>query len=163
VGLGEVVEVETWSALSMVTNPVTGPIEVAGAELGDTLVVEVLDIELPEEGTTSIILGFGALEGWLNLMEPRRKVSKIRDDIIHYVTDFGRTIPLKAEPFIGTIGVSPSFEAITTLAPGSHGGNMDCPDIKPGNTLMLPVQRKGALFGLGDVHAARARGRCSHP
>jgi len=155
---GEVVEVETWSALSKVTNPVTGPIEIKGAEPGDTLVVEVLSIELPGEGTTSIIPGFGALEGWLNLMEPRSKTSEIRDGMINYVTDGGRTIPLKADPFIGTIGVSPAFEAITTLAPGPHGGNMDCPDIRPGNSLMLPVFRQGALFGLGDVHAVQGDG-----
>jgi amidase len=155
---GEVVEVETWSALSKVTNPVTGPIEIVGAEPGDTLVVEVLSIELPGEGTTSIIPGFGALEGWLNLMEPRSKTSEIRDGVINYVTDGGRTIPLKADPFIGTIGVSPAFEAITTLAPGPHGGNMDCPDIRPGKSLMLPVFRQGALFGLGDVHAVQGDG-----
>jgi amidase len=155
---GEVVEVETWSALSKVTNPVTGPIEIVGAEPGDTLVVEVLSIELPEEGTTSIIPGFGALEGWLNLMEPRSKTSMIRDGVINFVTDGGRTIPLKADPFIGTIGVSPAFEAITTLAPGPHGGNMDCPDIRPGNRLMLPVFRQGALFGLGDIHAVQGDG-----
>ena len=155
---GEVVEVETWSALSKVTNPVTGPIEIKGAEPGDTLVVEVLSIELPGEGTTSIIPGFGALEGWLNLMEPRSKTSEIRDGMINYVTDGGKTIPLKADPFIGTIGVSPAFEAITTLAPGPHGGNMDCPDIRPGNRLMLPVFQKGALFGLGDVHAVQGDG-----
>jgi len=155
---GEIVEVETWSALSKVTNPVTGPIEIVGAEPGDTLVVEVLGIELPGEGTTSIIPGFGALEGWLNLMEPRSKTSEIMDGMINYVTDGGRTIPLKADPFIGTIGVSPAFEAITTLAPGPHGGNMDCPDIRPGNRLMLPVFQKGALFGLGDVHAVQGDG-----
>lgn len=155
---GEVVEVETWSALERVTNPVTGPIEVEGAEAGDTLVVEILDIELPNEGTTAIIPSFGGLEGWLNLMEPRRKMCEIREGRVLYVTDGGETIELEADPFIGTIGVSPEFESITTLAPGRHGGNMDCPDVRPGNTLMLPVFRPGALLGLGDVHAVQGDG-----
>jgi len=155
---GEVVEVETWSTLERVTNPVTGPIEVEGAEPGDTLVVEILDIELPDVGTTAIIPSFGGLEGWLNLMEPRRKMCEIREGKVLYVTDGGDTVELEADPFIGTIGVSPEFESITTLSPGRHGGNMDCPDVRPGNTLMLPVFRPGALLGLGDVHAVQGDG-----
>ncbi len=152
---GETVEVETWSALSRVTNPVTGPIYVEGAEPGDTLLVEILNIELPEKGTVAIIPGFGSLEGWLNLFEPKRKTCAISDGKIAYETDDGRTFEIAADPFVGTIGVSPGFEAITSLSPGRHGGNMDCPDIRPGNTLMLPVSRPGALFKLGDVHAVQ--------
>ncbi len=173
---GEVIEVSTWDAyggiisptrtfqeatemgLAGALNPVTGPIYVEGAEPGDTLAVEILDIELPEWGGSSIIPGFGALEGWLNLMESRTKISYIKNDKIFYKTDHGKAIELDAEPFIGTIGVSPAYEAIQTLAPGSHGGNMDCPDVKPGNTLYLPVTQRGALFGLGDVHAVQGDG-----
>jgi amidase len=155
---GEALEIETWSALSRVTNPVTGPIYVEGTEPGDTLVVEVLDIELPGQGTVAIIPGFGSLEGWLNLFEPKRKTCAISDGMISYETDHGRTLELAADPFVGTIGVSPGFEAITSLSPGRHGGNMDCPDVRPGNTLMLPVSRPGALFKLGDVHAVQGDG-----
>jgi amidase len=176
VKLGEVIEISTWDAYGGIINPkrtfqeateqglvgalnpVTGPIYVEGAEPGDTLAVEILGIELPEWGGSSIIPGFGALEGWLNLMEPRTKISYIKEGCITYKTDHGKTIELKAEPFIGTIGVSPAYEAIQTLAPGPHGGNMDCPDIRPGNTLFLPVTQKGALFGLGDVHAVQGDG-----
>jgi len=139
-------------------NPVTGPIYIEGAEPGDTLAVKIMDIELPEWGGSSIIPGFGALEGWLNQMEPRTKISYIKDGKITYKTDHGKVIEFDADPFIGTIGVSPAYEAIQTLAPGPHGGNMDCPDIRPGNTLYLPVTQKGALFGLGDVHAAQGDG-----
>ncbi|MCW4013282.1 MAG: acetamidase/formamidase family protein [Candidatus Bathyarchaeota archaeon] len=173
---GEEVDISTWDAyggiisptrtfqeavdqgLAGALNPVTGPIYVRGAEPGDTLAVEILDIELPEWGGSSIIPGFGALEGWLNLMEPRTKISYIKDGKITYETDHGKIIELDAEPFIGTIGVSPAYEAIQTLAPGPHGGNMDCPDIRPGNTLYLPITQKGALFGLGDVHAVQGDG-----
>lgn len=173
---GEIIEVSTWDAyggiisptrtfqeaveqgLAGALNPVTGPIYVEGAEPGDTLAVEILDIVLPEWGGSSIIPGFGALEGWLNLMEPRTKISYIKEGKIIYETDHGKTIELKADPFIGTIGVSPAYEAIQTLAPGPHGGNMDCPDIRPGNTLYLPVTQKGALFALGDVHAVQGDG-----
>ena len=155
---GESVEVETWSALTRVTNPVTGPIEVEGAEPGDTLTVEILGIELPERGTTAIIPGFGSLEGWLSLLEARRKDCEIREGKIFYERDDGRMFEIVADPFVGTIGVSPEFEAISSLSPGRHGGNMDCPDVRPGNTLMLPVFRPGALFKLGDVHAVQGDG-----
>ena len=155
---GEEVKVETWDALTRVTNPVTGPLEIEGAQPGDTLIVDIIDIELPEHGTTAIIPGFGALEGWLRLLEPRTKTSEIRDGKIHYMTDDGKIIEIEAAPFIGTIGVSPENEAITTLSPGRHGGNMDCPDVKPGNRLMLPVFRPGAIFSLGDVHAVQGDG-----
>jgi len=173
---GEVVEMETWDALGGIVkpgqtlaeamvrgiklhvNPVTGPIEVEGAEPGDTLVVEILGIELPDQGVTCIIPGFGALEGWLRLLESKTKISRIRDGKIIYETDGGETVEIEADPFIGTIGVSPESEAITTISPGPHGGNMDCADVRPGNRLMLPVFRPGALFGLGDVHAVQGDG-----
>jgi acetamidase/formamidase len=155
---GATVEVETWSALTKVTNPVTGPLEVEGAEIGDILVVELLGIELPDRGTVAIIPGFGSLEGWLNLMKPRRKNCEIREGIIHYKRDDGKSLELLADPFVGTIGVSPEIEAVSSLSPGRHGGNMDCPDIRPGNRLMLPVYRPGALLKLGDVHAAQGDG-----
>jgi len=155
---GETVEVETWSALTRVVNPTTGPLYIAGAEPGDTLEVEIIDIELPDEGTVAIFPGFGALEGWLNLMEPRRKDCMIENGIITYVRDDGKKLELEADPFIGTIGVAPEVEAVSSLTPGRHGGNMDCPDIRPGNKLLLPVTRPGALFKLGDVHAVQGDG-----
>jgi amidase len=173
---GEAVEVETWDAYGGVVsptqsfqeaterglvgalNPVTGPIYVEGAEPGDTLVVELLGIELPGWGAASIIPGFGALEGWLNLMEPRTKVCAIKDGKVLYETDHGKVMEIPVNPFVGTIGVSPAHEAIPTLAPGPHGGNMDCPDVRSGNKLRLPVFKRGGLLGLGDVHAAQGDG-----
>ena len=155
---GETLEVETWSALARVINPTTGPLYIEGAEPGDTLVVDIINIALPSQGIVGIIPGFGALEGWLNLMEPKRKICKIENNTITYVRDDGRKLELKADPLIGTIGVAPEVEAISSLTPGRHGGNMDCPDIRPGNKLLLPVTRPGALFKLGDVHAIQGDG-----
>ena len=172
---GEIVSIHTWDAFGGVVklgqtfqqaiergkvgalNPVTGPIYIDGAFPGDTLKIELIDIELPDIGAVSIIPGFGALEGWLNLNNPLTKLCKIKDNIIYFDTKKG-LIEISAEPFVGTIGVAPSYEAIQTLAPGMHGGNMDCPDIKPGNTLYLPIFCEGALFGLGDVHAVQGDG-----
>jgi amidase len=173
---GETVTIETWDALGNVVkpgqtlkdviekgiqiyeNPITGPIYVEGAEPGDTLQIDVLNIELPETGETSITRRFGALEGWLQRSEPHTKFSKIENGNVIYVLNDGRKIAFKAEPFIGTIGVSPLTETISTTTPGKHGGNMDVPDVCRGNTLYLPVAVEGALLGLGDVHAAQGDG-----
>jgi len=155
---GETIEIETWSALAKVINPTTGPIYIEGSEPGDALEIEIINIDLPSEGTVGIIPGFGSLEGWLNLMEPKRKICSINNSKIIYVRDDGKEIELTAEPFIGTIGVAPEFEAVSSLSPGRHGGNMDCPDIRPGNKLLLPVRWPGALFKLGDVHAVQGDG-----
>jgi amidase len=175
---GEEIEIETWDAfggcvkpgqnftriqaaergIKVPVNPVTGPVHIIGAEPGDALTIEILGIDLPEWGVTTIDSGFGGLEGWLNLMTPRTKFSEIRNGVVHYKTDKGSTVKVPVDPFVGTIGISPIYEAINTLTPGPHGGNMDCPDIRAGNTLILPIYHSGALFGLGDVHAVQGDG-----
>ncbi|MCK9906268.1 acetamidase/formamidase family protein, partial [Frankia sp. Cpl3] len=61
-------------------------------------------------------------------------------------------------PMIGVIGTAPATEGISCGTPGDHGGNMDCKQIREGTTLFLPVNVPGALFALGDLHAAMADG-----
>ena len=173
---GEVVEVETWDALSNVVkpnqtleevlqrdlvlheNPITGPIYVKEAKPGDTLVVEVMDISTPDLGVTVVLPGFGGLEGWLQPSPPLTKFSRIIDGKAIYTLNDGREINISIKPFVGTIGVSPASEAISTITPGRHGGNMDVPDVCPGNKLYLPVAVEGALLGVGDVHAVQGDG-----
>lgn len=139
-------------------NPITGPIFVEGAERGDTLVVEVLGIDLPEVGVTTTVPGFGALEGWLTQTPAITKFSHIIDDKIRFPVGKGQIIEVDLCPFIGTIGVAPESESVSTTTPGKHGGNMDVSDVCVGNKLYLPVAVEGALFGLGDVHAAQGDG-----
>src|SRR5207247_8168004 len=67
----------------------------------------------------------------------------------------------RAEPFIGTIGVSPEIEAISSLQPDYHGGNMDLPDVAPGAILYFPVHTKGGLLYVGDCHATQGDGELS--
>jgi acetamidase/formamidase len=172
----ETVEVETWDASGNVVrpgqtlkdvrqkgvriyeNPVTGPIFVEGAQSGDVLKIEIIDIKLPRVGWTSARSGFGELEDWLQVSSPFTKFSEIIDGKVIYVLNDGRTIEVPVKPFIGTIGVSPAFEAISTITPGRHGGNMDVPDVCVGKELHLPVAVEGALLGLGDVHAVQGDG-----
>jgi len=173
---GETVKVETWDAISGVIkpnrtledviqkgttlykNPVTGPLYVEGAEPGDTLVVHVIDISIPNQGITLVIPGSGGLEGWLQKSQPLTKFSKLKNEKVVFALQGGREIEIPVKPFIGTIGVSPASEAVATVTPGKHGGNMDTPDICPSNKLFLPVMTKGALLGLGDVHAVQGDG-----
>lgn len=172
----EVVEVETWDCFAnLVTprktlkdvlesgprpydNPVTGPIYIEGAEPGDALVIEIIDVSIPDMSVTVVVPGFGGLEGWLEASPPLTKFSKIKNGKVIYQLNDGREIEVPVEPFIGTMGVSPAAEAISTVVPGKHGGNMNAQEVCPGNRLYLPVSVKGALLGLGDVHAVQGDG-----
>jgi acetamidase/formamidase len=142
-------------------NPCTGPIFVRGAEPGDTLAVEIMDIQMARDfAVSAIIPEFGGLCGTpftrvLNTpLEQRILLHRITaEGLIH---DPSLKIPpIPVEAFYGTIGTSPMIEAISTLSPGFHGGNMDAADVCPGNTVYLPVQVPGALLFVGDGHAAQ--------
>lgn len=143
-------------------NPQTGPIYVEGAEPGDTLVVGIKRIEPTRDFAVSCLIPFfGGLTSTVftrTLQEPlpeRVWVWKLNDDVLTN-TELGIEVPL--DPFMGTLAVAPDLEAITALAPGPFGGNMDVPDIKPGNTVYLPVWNEGALFYTGDTHANQGQG-----
>ena len=142
-------------------NPCTGPIYVEGAEPGDTLSVRIGDIGITRDYAVSCIIPeFGGLCGTVftrvlnEPLEQRILIQRItKQGIIH---DARLKIPpIPVEPFYGTIGTSPAVEAISTLSPGFHGGNMDAADVCPGNTVYLPVNVKGALLFIGDGHAAQ--------
>ena len=71
---------------------------------------------------------------------------------------FNSRITLPYEPFIGTLGVSPEIEAVTSLQPDYWGGNMDLPDVAPGAIVYFPVHHKDAYLYLGDCHATQGDG-----
>jgi acetamidase/formamidase len=136
-------------------NPVTGPVFVKGAEPGDVLAVEILELRAHDWGWTALIPGFGLLadefpEPWLNISQvdvARRQV---------HFTD-GVTLPLS--PFPGTIGVAPAEPGQhSVVPPRKWGGNMDIKHLRPGTTLYLPVGVQGALFSVGDTHSAMGDG-----
>jgi len=143
-------------------NPQSGPIYVTGAKKGDCLAVHIKAVETrgPQPaGTTCLIPEFGGLVGTaatatLNAPLPER-VKKVVIDAegVHW-----DNLVLPYEPFIGTIGISPEIEAISSLQPDYHGGNMDLPDIRPGAIIYLPVQTDGALLYVGDCHATQGDG-----
>ena len=146
------------SGETLFDNPVTGPIYIEGAQKGDTLAVEIVDIQVPSIGLTTVMPGFGALEGWLSESPVLTKFVNIRNNLAYYKTDKGKEIAFPIKPFIGTIGVAPPYESVSTVTPHKHGGNMDVADVCAGNTLYLPVGVDGALFAAGDVHAVQGDG-----
>jgi len=134
-------------------NPVTGPVYVEGAEPGDALVVEVLDFQSSGWGWTAIIPGFGLLAG--DFPTPFLHIT-------HYGAggvEFAPGIRLPLRPFPGTIGVALAEPGLHSIVPPREvGGNMDIRDLTRGAKLWLPVQVPGALFSVGDTHAAQGDG-----
>jgi amidase len=133
-------------------NQTTGPIEVIGAEPGDTLAVHIRKITLPKQGVTTIFPGFGVLKD--DFSKEWKKVCQIRAGKVF----FPRNVMLNVRPVIGTIGVAPASGAVGNLYPGPHGGNLDINDVTTGVTVYLPVFAPGALFSLGDGKAVMGDG-----
>ena len=144
-------------------NPQCGPIAVEGAGKGDVLAVRIHSI-LPRGpqpvGTTALIPEFGGLVGTAHtalLNEPLpERVKKM--EVTERGIRFNSRITLPYEPFLGTLGVSPELEAVTSLQPDYWGGNMDMPDVGPGAILYFPVHHREAYLYLGDCHATQGDG-----
>jgi acetamidase/formamidase len=133
----------------------TGPVYVEGAEPGDTLEVKVLSIDLP------IDYGYNGCSGYLRENCDRGQPQKIfRFDRTSMTTQFlpGIVIPLK--PFFGSMGVAPAPDIgrVSSNPPGRHAGNLDNRELVAGSTLYIPVFVPGALFEVGDGHAAQGDG-----
>jgi acetamidase/formamidase len=132
---------------------VNGPIGVEGAEPGDTLEIELLDLQPGDWGWTAAFPGFGLLAD--DFTEPALRITKL--DGRHGELLPGIRIPLA--PFCGELGVAPPTEgAHSTIPPDVHGGNMDTKHLTAGTRLYLPVFAEGARFSLGDGHAAQGDG-----
>jgi amidase len=175
---GDVVEIETLDAFGGAVkteadlpskvlkmpfvNPQNGPIAVEGAEKGDVLAVHIQKI-LPRgpqpAGTSALIPDFGGLvaSSLTHLNTPiAEKVKKM--EVTPKGVKFSNRITLPYEPFVGTMGVSPEIEAVSSLQPDYWGGNMDLPDVAPGAVIYFPVQRKDAHFFIGDCHGRQGDG-----
>jgi acetamidase/formamidase len=136
-------------------NPVTGPVFVKGAEPGDVLAIDILELRPRDWGWTAIIPGFGLLAD--EFTEPWLRISEVNADAGRVC--FGNGITLPYQPFPGTIGVAPDEPGQHSIVPPRKwGGNMDTKHLRPGTTLLLPVGVDGALFSVGDTHAAMGDG-----
>lgn len=136
-------------------NPVSGPVFVRGAKPGDVLEVEVRELALSGWGWTAIIPGFGLLAD--EYPEPYLKHWSL--DPVRPTAAFADGIELPLAPFPGTIGVAPAeFGQHSIVPPRSVGGNLDIKHLTVGSKLYLPVAVEGALFSVGDTHAAQGDG-----
>jgi acetamidase/formamidase len=150
-------------------NPQTGPFYVEGAEAGDTIAVHLLKLEPARDyAVSSFGPGFGALVGtdrtamlapdlpetsWRYDLDSTRSSARASSRDGRHAWD----VPLA--PFLGCLGVAPAAgEVRSTIVPGPFGGNMDCPEVRAGNTVFLGVNVPGALLSFGDGHYAMGDG-----
>ena len=137
-------------------NPVTGPVFVDGAEPGDVLRVTVEHFAPSGWGWTANIPGFGLLAD--QFPDPALHLWSY-DAAAMGAAAFGTLARVPLKPFCGTIGVAPAAPGLHSIVPPRRvGGNMDIRDISAGAELYLPVEVAGALFSVGDTHAAQGDG-----
>ncbi|NKL97362.1 acetamidase/formamidase family protein [Rhizobium leguminosarum] len=155
--LGSDATLETLNALDFgKINPVSGPVYVEGAKPGDALKVTLRKFIPSGVGWTANIPGFGLLAD--QFTDPALHVwSYDATSMVPALYGPGGRVPLK--PFAGTIGVAPAEPGTHSVVPPRRvGGNMDIRDLTAGVTLYLPVEVDGALFSIGDTHAAQGDG-----
>src|SRR5437879_369484 len=183
---GEPFEVETWDASTgyfrspadkaipaqrpgfdrtpPTANPIGGPVFVEGAQRGDTLAVTIEDIRVgdyswiasgPRRGPLGESTRWPELSGEYTTKVFRHTPGlsgTTRAGTLH----FSDRLSWPITPFIGTLGVAPDREVLTSLdGQGEWGGNLDIRDATVGNRIWLPVFHDGGLFYLGDVHASQ--------
>lgn len=137
-------------------NPVAGPVFIEGAEPGDVLKVTLLSFNPSGWGWTGNIPGFGLLAA--DFTEPALHLWSY-DPMTLAPALFGTWGKVPLKPFTGTIGVAPAEPGLHSIVPPRRvGGNMDIRDVALGSELYLPVEVAGALFSVGDTHAAQGDG-----
>lgn len=149
--------------MSVLANPVTGPIFVEGAIPGDRLSVRIEDIVLGDggnEGYYTYVPGQGVFANpfYPDDFPPKTEWCDVRGRTLELRMG-GKTIPVETEPFIGTIGVAMEKDVTYSFySSKSMLGNVDCHHIKKGSTVVMPVNVEGALLSLGDLHAKQGAG-----
>ncbi len=135
----------------------TGPIYVEGAEPGDTLEVHIrrIDLAIPY-GYNGFRYGVGYLSD--DFAYARTKIIPL--DARAMTASFAPGVVVPVHPFFGSMGVAPppAIGRYDSTAPTFIGGNMDNRNLVAGTTLFLPVFVPGALFEVGDGHAAQGDG-----
>jgi acetamidase/formamidase len=135
----------------------TGPIYVEGAEIGDTLEVRIQSIKL---AIPYAYTAFRPGSGFLPEDFTAAKMKIIPLDEKRMIGRFSDNIEIPLHPFFGSMGVAPpeSMGRVSSAPPGIHAGNLDNKELVAGTTLFIPVHAPGALFEVGDGHAAQGNG-----
>ena len=130
----------------------TGPVAVRGAEPGDSLVAEILDVRPIEWGVATLIPGFGQLID--QVQAPLTRVFEVKDGIVR----MNDRISFPAVPMVGVVGVATGGETLSNGLAGEHGGNLDDHFHGRGARIYFPVRQPGGLFAVGDMHASMGDG-----
>jgi amidase len=133
-------------------NSATGPVAVKGAEPGDSLVAEILDVRPVEVGFACLIPGFGQLIDQVE--SPITRLFRVENGWI----EMNERVRFPAKPMVGVVGVATDDESLTTGLAGRHGGNLDDHLHGKGARMYFPVRQPGGLFAVGDMHASMGDG-----
>jgi amidase len=133
-------------------NSATGPVAVRGAEPGDSLVVEILNVRPVEWGVATLIPGFGQLSDLVQA--PLTRLFDVRDGEIR----MNDRVRFAAKPMVGVVGVATGGEELSNGLAGQHGGNLDDHFHGKGARIFFPVRQPGGMFAVGDMHASMGDG-----
>jgi len=131
--------------------PIAGPVKIRGAQPGDVIVVDLLEISPHGEGKTAILRDFGVLRKEFG--EPWALACPVKDGKAW----FGGRIGIPLNPNLGTVSTMPT-EGYKPAYAGPYGGDFDQKDVRAGCRVHLPVMVPGALLFLADPHAAISDG-----
>jgi acetamidase/formamidase len=135
----------------------TGPVYVESAEPGDVLEVRIQSIDLVLPYAANV---FTPGLGFLPEEFPYERTKIIPLDRERRVARFSSGVEIPIRPFFGSMGVAPprGVGRISSAPPWIHAGNLDNKELVAGTTLLIPVHARGALFSVGDAHAAQGDG-----
>jgi acetamidase/formamidase len=137
----------------------TGPVFVQGADSGDVLEVKILSVDL------AIPYGYNGCSGFIRTLcdSSGARTRIFRLDARTMTAEFAPGIVIPLRPFFGSMGVAPppSIGRWSSNPPWIHAGNLDNKELVAGTTLYIPIHVPGALFEVGDGHAAQGDGEVS--
>jgi amidase len=133
-------------------NSATGPVAVRGAEPGDSLVVEILDVRPIEWGVATLIPGFGQLID--SVQSPLTRMFEVVDGEVR----MNERVRFPAQPMVGVVGVATDGDTLSNGLAGRHGGNLDDHWHRRGARIYFPVRQPGGMFAVGDMHASMGDG-----
>jgi amidase len=133
-------------------NSATGPVAVKGAEPGDSLVAEILDVRPVKVGFACLIPGFGQLIDQVEA--PVTRLFRVENGLI----EMNDRVRFPARPMLGVIGVATDGATLTNGLAGRHGGNLDDHLHGKGARMYFPVRQPGGMFAVGDMHASMGDG-----
>ncbi|TML57565.1 MAG: hypothetical protein E6G18_13665 [Actinobacteria bacterium] len=133
-------------------NSATGPVAVKGAEPGDSLVAEIVDVRPIDVGFACLIPGFGQLID--RVQAPVTRLFRVEDGWIQ----MNERVRFPARPMVGVVGVATDGETLGNGLAGRHGGNLDDHLHGKGARMYFPVRQAGGMFAVGDMHASMGDG-----